>query len=156
VHPGWKRLAIVLVCLGILAFFLARGGEPEAPVEDAGTGFEPILIPLPAPPEPEPVTERARGMYMLRAEDASVSLELMRDRTFRFLSTRKGAVREGTGTWSLAGRRLSLAYTHIDGKAIEGDPVVVVNAWYGDSIELKDTGLEGRVILTKRAMIKQR
>ena len=155
-HPRWKRLAIVLACGGILAFFLARGTAPEAPPETRDPGLEPILIPRPATPDPEPPAEQARGLYMLESEDMRVSLELMGDRRFRFLSTRQGAVREGVGTWSLAGNRLTLAYTHINGKPVGDEPVVAVNSWGGSMIELKDTGLPGRVILPKRAMIRRR
>jgi hypothetical protein len=156
VHPRWKRLAVVLACCGILAFFLARGDEPEAPPEGDEPGLAPIEIRLPPLPEPEPPHEQARGLYVLDAEDMRVSLELMRDRRFRFLSTRQGVVREGVGTWSLTGNRLTLAYTHVDGKSVGEKPLVAVNVWGGGVIELKDTGLPGRVILTKRNMIRQR
>ncbi|MDJ0523626.1 MAG: hypothetical protein QNJ90_16265 [Planctomycetota bacterium] len=155
-HPQGKRFLVVLLALGILAFFLARDQQPAKDDEPVDPGVEEIRIPLPKAPDPEPLHEQARGVYQLDAPGARVSLELMRGRRFRFLSTRGDEQREASGTWSLTGNRLVLAYKEIGGKPVGEEPMVVANVWTGRTIELKDTGLPGRVVLTKRAMIRQR
>ncbi len=157
---GWLRPILILVCLGVVAFFVVSSGEDPAPQSPEGEASKPgdfdVNIPLPSMPEAEPIATQARGAYVLETAEARVSLELMKGRHFRFISTRGAKVREAVGTWSLAGRRLTLAYTHIDGAPVGQEPTVVANVWNGTTIELRDTGLPGRVILTKRTMIRNR
>ncbi len=160
-HPRWKRFAVALVCLGICTLVSACGGESpddaaEVPAPDGAPGPGEVHIPLPPLPEGEKPHVKARGMYVLETAEVRVSLELMGDKTFRFLTTRGDERRVGSGTWSLTGSRLTLAYTEVDGASHHDKPIVAVNLWFGQTIELKDTGLPGRIVLTKRAMIKQR
>lgn len=153
----WKGLGRATFALALCLVLLACGGDPEPdtppPPAEPDTGE--IRIPIPEPKR-KPLHEQARGVYQLEAPRLRVSLELMRGRAFRFLSTSGDERREATGTWSLTASRLTLAYTHMNGKSMGAEPLVVVNVWRGRTIELKDTGLPGRVILTKRAMIRQR
>ncbi len=152
-----KRLSVVAVCLLVLALFLARGSEEEAPpISAAEPGGPDVRIPLPPLPDPEPPAVRARGAYQLARPGLQVTLELMRGRAFRFRSTRGGDVREATGTWSLTGTRLTLAYRAVDGEPIGKEPTVVANEWRGTTILLKDTGLPGPIVLKKRTMIRGR
>ena len=156
-QPRWKRLAVVLLGLGFCTVLLACGGDADvepAPTAEPDDGE--IRIQLPAPAEPKPLHEQARGIYQLQTEQLRVSLELMHGRVFRFLSMRGEQRREATGTWNLAGNRLVLAYREMDGKPVGEEPLVVTNLWHGRTIELKETGFPGRVVLTKRAMIRRR
>jgi len=156
--PGaWKRLFVVLACLVILAVVLARGAEQAvAPKESDDLGNLDAPIPLPPMPKGKAPAVRARGAYQLLGSGFQVTLELMRGRNFHFLSTRGRDVREATGTWSLTGSRLTLAYREVDGTSVGEEPTIVVNEWRGTTIELKNTGLPGPVVLRKRTMIRGR
>lgn len=150
-----KRTASVLACLLVLLVFVAHGGErPGERAPDPAS--QPGSRPLPPLEEPD-VAQEARGFYVLESGGASFSLELAGDRRFVFLSRLPGqAPRRATGTWSLSGSRLALAYTHVDGKPLEGAPVVAVNQWAGRTIELLDKppSLTGRAILSKRTVLR--
>ena len=67
-------------------------------------------------------------------------------------------LREATGTWNLVGTRLTLAYQHVPGqpRITKANPEIVVNAWYGRSIELKNTGSATPIILRKRTALRQK
>jgi len=156
VQPSQKRLTIILLCLGIVVLFLVRGNEPEVekPEPEAEEAF--VRVPLPATPRKDRLKE-AHGIYILENDKARFSLELQPNARFRFLSQVTGrARRDATGTWSLVGSRLTLAYTHVNGERIEDGPQVAVNVYQVSAIELKETGLSYPVVLKKRTMIRQR
>jgi len=156
-EPPWKRIAFVAVALATLVFFLVQGGEQpaEKPVQDSARLRDPLLdVPMPATPHKD-VLDEARGMYILENDQVRFSLELAEGGRFHFVSRMTGQpTREASGSWNLVGNRLTMSYALVNGKPFEGDPIV--NVYRGRSIELLDTGLDFRVILEKRTMLRKR
>lgn len=151
----WWRAGLSLLLLGGLVFVL-MGGEGTPPTEEpAPLREEEVRIPLPPTPHKD-VLDEARGIYMLESEQASFSLELLAGGRFRFSSRmRDQGQRRATGTWNLVGTRLSMVYRTVDDAPVE-NAAVVSNVHRGRTIELRETGLSFPVVLTKRAMIRQR
>lgn len=158
--PAWKRgglgvrlLGVLL--LGALAFVLIRGGEQPPPETPAPPPDDLIHIPLPPTPHKD-VLEQARGIYMLESEQATFSLELLSEGRFRFSSRMQGQKqRRATGTWNLVGTRLTMVYRRVDDAPVE-KASVANNVHRGKTIELRETGLDFPVVLTKRTMIRGR
>ena len=113
-----KRLLPIIVCIAIVVLFLARG-DGSGPPTDEPEDTTPKRVPLP-PLDPIDPIEEARGIYILKTAKAQFTLDLQSGRRFSFLSTFDGEKpRRATGTWSLTGSRLTLAYTHINDEPIE-------------------------------------
>jgi len=148
-------VGLVLLALGLLAFFLVHGAEPKPP--PAPTTEAPgVRVALPKSPRPDRLRE-ATGIYILENDRARFSLELMPGGRFRFLSHLQGReARQASGTWSLVGSRLTLVYERINGEALPDGPEVAVNLYRASAVVLKDTGLPEAVVLKKRTMIRQR
>lgn len=150
-----KRLGLVLVCVAILVVFLARGDEQKSDPEEA-TPTRRMPIPIPGPPPANPADE-ARGIYMLESGETRIALDLQAERKFRSLAKFPGQEpRETTGTWSLAGRNLTLTYRYVGGEPIEGGPKFENCVYRGTKIELKIPGRSKPVVLQKAAVIRHK
>ena len=153
----WLRGVLVAGLLTLLLVALIRGGhkDPEPQPEEEPDFLHGVEIPLPATPHKD-LQEEARGMYVLEIRNGTFNLELQREGRFRFLSRLQGKeLREATGTWNLVGSRLTMSYQQIDGKPVES-PTVVRNVYTGTTIQLRETGLDFPVVLTKRTMLRER
>ena len=157
-----KGIVLAVGALALLGFLLYGGADrtaPESEAEAPGTGVEEVSFPMPEPAPQVPLAEQARGVYALSGDAMQIMLDLQEGRRFVFTTVAPGfGRREGRGTWSLSGETLTLAYTSIAGKPeiTPETPHTVVNKWYGDSLELLETGRPERVILKKYAAIRNR
>lgn len=154
----WTGVAVAFA-LVVLVLFLARGDEPapeREPEPMPGPGG--VKIPLPKPPPPKPLAEQARGVYVIQSPKLKVTLNLLAGRRFLFFSSLDGRERKSSGTWSLSGNRLTLAYMQVTGRPeiTPENPTVVTNVWRGNTVELTETGYPGRVVLIKRTMMREK
>ena len=152
----WWMYTLGVVALAGLGFVLIKGGTkdpaPKPPAPEFSGGLD---IQLPETRHRD-VQEEARGVYMLENDQATISLELQREGRFRFLSRMQGKeLREALGSWNLVGNRLTMKYETIDGKAID-PPTLVRNVYRIRTIQLRETGLDFPVVLTKRTVIRDR
>ncbi len=157
-NPRTRWILVVLAALAGLGLFIGRGQmtdpdpEPEPTVED-------VRFPMPKAEPTKSQAEQARGLYTLQRGVNRFSLDLQSGSRFRLVSSKSGTpVLVALGTWSLTGTRLTLNYTAVEGRpeVSEKDPQVAVNRWFGNTIELLETGLPGRVLLKKQTMLRQK
>ncbi len=154
-----RWMIVVVVVLALVGLVISSGHMREddpAPPETRGGS---VNFPMPDRDPGPGLAEQARGLYLLEGEGMRFSLDLRGGSVFRFVSSLGNKPRiEASGTWSLTGNRLTLAYTRISGRPdiTAKTPVVAVNAWRGNSVELLETPLKQRVILTKRTALRQR
>ncbi len=147
-----KRLGLVLLCIAILVLFLARGDEPKEEEPAAPEPKRPIRIPG---PPPKTLAQEALGIYMLETDTARIALELQAERKFRSISKLgEGEPRETTGTWSLAGRNLTLTYRTVGGEPIPDGPKYERCVYKANRIEMKVPGRTDPVVLRKASVIR--
>lgn len=158
-----RWLLIALAGLALIGFVISGGHDRDDASslkdDDKAPVTETVSFPMPQPEAIRSGKEEARGLYVLKAGDRSFTLDLEHGSRFRMVVSIAGKPpREARGTWSLVGKRLTMAYHVVPGRPeiTAENPDVVVNTWYGDRIELADTGSVTPVVLRKRTAFRQR